>query len=308
MSFDVIQNEPRETKWVPVGTIAADSVPPSGPEVAMGQAMRRSPEDGLVVSYRMCRTCGNWFNQNDPQMRSESRCVSCCRTFCTRCDYTSCIHRRTDNVVSGAVVPVLHMKIPNAYSMADEAGIEYQHGRTAQYRKTLSGWPEFNRFVCVFGPQGCGKTYVGYAVKRRLGCKGTNATFVSTIGEAGLHSRWQKSRSYSSNERFPDIQAAYLILDEFGGISPDEIGHSAWVQFIHGLLEYRISNNLPTLLLSSQSRKKLATMYGEDVKSRLQLFRPVVLKEIDRRGDSERNQDQEAVESETEAKELVETK
>lgn len=135
----------------------------------------------------------------------------------------------------------------------------------ATYRHKTHG-----RGLLIFGPVGSGKTFLAAAIANALIASGKEVLFtvVPDLLDAirATYDRRPQDSSYTELELI-DIarKAAILILDDLGAHN-----YTEWTcNKIYSLINYRIINELPTVITSNLDLKTLEDYLGERTTSRL---------------------------------------
>ena len=207
-----------------------------------------------------CVGCGDYFPEHehdaDGTGRTLLRYTVTDRAFCGECVERGGGFAPT---VKRAAVK-LDVDVPPMYAAA----------RLSQFRPVIRDvllkWPREYPLVFGVGPTGHGKSHAGWALVNRAASSG----FLVQHGYCNeVKAKWAAKEPRERDmygERFK--RAAYLVLDDLTSAAVSD----GWGAFLHELLDSRMREARPTVLLSTASVEDVRTLLGDSIGSRLKQF------------------------------------
>lgn len=155
--------------------------------------------------------------------------------------------------------------------------------RTDEDRSNLCKSREFaaapHGFLLLLGRPGTGKSHLAVSILREHPCRGRYTRHLDLVGllrdtyrrpsaprdeDAGLSAKEELDRIFKTR---------LLILDE-AGVAP---GGNDAETMLYDLIDYRVSNRLPTVITANVPAEKLQEVFGERAADRLRLAKFAVL-------------------------------
>lgn len=238
--------------------------------------MKKNPEGDGRWGMEHAKSIRQWpleFSEYERQWAMGPVCDLCTmRSFnygCTLSGKTIChVCSSKYNGNRGRVT----LRIPPAYTFA---AYEQYPDKLARLMKQ---WPREKKYVALSGCAGAGKTNGLWAIAKAQAEKGI---LVRVVEADAVKQGWQATFDEKHPEPyFRDLkETPFLAFDDL----PAATVSPGWVEQIHSLLNYRLNENLPTLLTLSSNVDMLLKTYGSAVCSRLSVFALVHLPNVDRR-------------------------
>lgn len=132
------------------------------------------------------------------------------------------------------------------------------------------------RGLYIFGEVGSGKTHLGCSIANELIKKGVEVLFLVVPDYLQeIKYSWEQGSDYNEREILDSArEVSVLVMDDLGAHN-----YSDWTKSkIYAILNYRINNNLPTVVTSNLEYLEIGDYLDYRISSRItELCRPVLL-------------------------------
>jgi len=260
-----------ETETLPYVATPPAGEPFSVHETRRGQTWRNHA--GRVISWLLCEQCGVWYESGLGQEfftgHGDGKSLEFNRQRHQLCATCWIFYKKNCVTVKPKGPRPIEIKIPQEYTLASLDGI------TREWAVKAMRWPDSIKFLTIRGHTGSGKTHLCHALRRHLATRGLRTRYMSM--PAARESWFSATQSEGREELINSWKNEPLImLDEFNSGQPT----AAWEALLLELLDYRLSNWLPTVIvlrMPEVSENIPELPFSPPIISRLKTFDPVAL-------------------------------